>query len=117
GSDRRVCASPPASLPRGVEKGKTRPPAGEGKRPNKFTLDWLGGPPPLPTANLLQSTGPRPLPPRPAESAHLVGTDPLRNGTPLAEGLYSLEVHPLRISYEIDSSSRVVTVVSVGQLP
>jgi hypothetical protein len=46
----------------------------------------------------------------------LLATDPLRNGTHVSEGLYALEVDPLRVQFEVSEGNRVVTVVSVRLL-
>jgi hypothetical protein len=32
----------------------------------------------------------------------LLAADPLRNGAPAAEGLYAIDVHPLRVQFELD---------------
>jgi hypothetical protein len=47
---------------------------------------------------------------------HLLASDPLRNGTPLSEGLYVIEVHPLRAVFEVDDTGKRVKVISVGEL-
>jgi mRNA-degrading endonuclease RelE of RelBE toxin-antitoxin system len=46
----------------------------------------------------------------------LLATDPLGNGKPLSEGLYAIDVRPLRAVFEVDDSIKSVTVVSVGDL-
>jgi mRNA-degrading endonuclease RelE of RelBE toxin-antitoxin system len=46
-----------------------------------------------------------------------LSVDPHGVGHSLTEGLYALEVHPLRVLYEIDDGTKVVTVVSVNHLP
>jgi hypothetical protein len=43
--------------------------------------------------------------------------NPLGSGSPASEGLWVLEVHPLRVQFEVDVSNRAVKVVSVGELP
>lgn len=43
--------------------------------------------------------------------------NPFVHGLPLVEGLYAIEVPPLRALFEIDSAARKVTVVSVSRLP
>ena len=48
---------------------------------------------------------------------HLLATDPLGKGTPVSEGLYAIQVHPLRALYEVDDIRRAVRVVSIGELP
>jgi hypothetical protein len=48
---------------------------------------------------------------------HLLHSDPLGNGVPVSEGLYAIQVHPLRVLFEIDSARRRVRVVGVGLLP
>jgi hypothetical protein len=47
----------------------------------------------------------------------LLGSDPLRHRIAVREGLYAIEVHPLRALFEIDSTRRRVRVVGVGLLP
>jgi hypothetical protein len=47
----------------------------------------------------------------------LLASDPLRHGVPWAEGLYAIEVHPLRVQFEVFAGNRAVRVVSVGELP
>jgi len=44
-------------------------------------------------------------------------TDAELNGTPLREGLWSIERSPLRAVYEIIEADRLVRVVNVGFLP
>ena len=46
----------------------------------------------------------------------LLAADPLRNGTPLAEGLYVIDVHPLRAVFEVADTHKRVKVVSVSEL-
>jgi mRNA-degrading endonuclease RelE of RelBE toxin-antitoxin system len=46
----------------------------------------------------------------------LLAADPLRNGKALSEGLYAIDVHPLRAVFEMDDSANTVKVVSVGEL-
>lgn len=46
----------------------------------------------------------------------LLAADPLGNGIPVSEGLYAIEVRPLRALFEIIDSAKSVKVVSVGQL-
>jgi hypothetical protein len=47
---------------------------------------------------------------------HLLAADPLRYGTSVSEGLYVIEVHPLRAVFEVDATNKTVKVVSVGEL-
>jgi hypothetical protein len=47
----------------------------------------------------------------------LLARDALANGTPVSEGLYSIEIHPLRVLFEIAHAARSVDVVSVNELP
>lgn len=51
-----------------------------------------------------------------ARMDRLLAADPLGYGAPLSEGLYVLEVHPLRAVYEIDDTDKTVKVVSVSEL-
>ncbi|HYT95229.1 MAG TPA: type II toxin-antitoxin system RelE/ParE family toxin [Gemmataceae bacterium] len=46
----------------------------------------------------------------------LLAANPLVNGTPLSEGLWAIEVHPLRALYEVHAN-RSVKVVAVKELP
>ena len=46
-----------------------------------------------------------------------LAADPLAHGTPVSEGLYAIEVPPLRALFEVDPTARTVTVVSVTSLP
>jgi hypothetical protein len=46
----------------------------------------------------------------------LLAVDPLGHGVAVSEGLYALEVHPLRALFEIAEAEKSVTVVSVGEL-
>lgn len=46
-----------------------------------------------------------------------LAADPLRFGTVLSEGLYVINVHPLRAAYEVEDVNRRVKVVSVSWLP
>jgi hypothetical protein len=47
----------------------------------------------------------------------LLGNDPLGNSSPLSEGLYAIEVHPLRAVFEVDETARLVRVLTVNWLP
>ena len=47
----------------------------------------------------------------------LLGTDPLRHGTPVAEGLYKLTVAPLTVYYSVDQAPRHVEVSKVTPSP
>jgi hypothetical protein len=59
---------------------------------------------------------------RPAVSAaqeiidRLLTTDPTGNSVHVAEGLFAIEVYPLRAQLEISEQERLVTVVSCGSL-
>jgi mRNA-degrading endonuclease RelE of RelBE toxin-antitoxin system len=44
----------------------------------------------------------------------LLAASPRANGTPVSEGLYAIEVSPLRVQFEISEENRVVTAVYVG---
>jgi mRNA-degrading endonuclease RelE of RelBE toxin-antitoxin system len=44
----------------------------------------------------------------------LLAADPIKNSKPLSEGLYAIDVHPLRVVFEIDESRKSVIVVSVA---
>jgi hypothetical protein len=46
-----------------------------------------------------------------------LASSPLGFGFVVSEGLYAIEVHPLRAQLEISDTTHVVTVVSVGELP
>jgi hypothetical protein len=52
-----------------------------------------------------------------ARMDRLLAVDPLQNGNPLSEGLYAIDVHPLRAVYEVSDAGRLVSVVSVNWLP
>jgi plasmid stabilization system protein ParE len=47
----------------------------------------------------------------------LLAANPLRIGKPLAEGLYAIDVPPLRAIYEVSDADQLVTVVSVNWSP
>ncbi|MCI0458140.1 MAG: hypothetical protein L0Z62_14345 [Gemmataceae bacterium] len=47
----------------------------------------------------------------------LLAADPRKHGIPLSEGLFAIEVHPLRAQFEMDDAASAVKVVSVGELP
>jgi plasmid stabilization system protein ParE len=47
----------------------------------------------------------------------LLAADPLGQGALQSEGLYVIEVHPLRVQFEVDVQRRSVWVVSVRELP
>jgi hypothetical protein len=49
--------------------------------------------------------------------SYLLGLDPLGNSTPVSEGLYAINVHPLRALFEMPGGGRFVRVVSVSELP
>jgi mRNA-degrading endonuclease RelE of RelBE toxin-antitoxin system len=83
----------------------------------RYTVDWLPDPLSALTAIWLRTADRKAITRAQATIDRLLATDPIRNGTPLSEGLHSLEVFPLRVVFEVDTTSRVVTVVSVGHLP
>ena len=43
--------------------------------------------------------------------------DPFVHGVPVSEGLYAIEILPLRALFEVDTTAGEVTVVSVNRLP
>jgi len=47
----------------------------------------------------------------------LLAANPLAHGIPVCEGLYAIEVPPLRALFEVDAAANVVTVVSINRLP
>jgi hypothetical protein len=47
----------------------------------------------------------------------LLAADPFGRSTPVSEGLYAIEVRPLRAQFEVSEDDRVVTVVSVREVP
>ena len=47
----------------------------------------------------------------------LLAANPFVHGVPVSEGLYVIEVPPLRALFEVDATAGVVTVVSVNRLP
>ena len=47
----------------------------------------------------------------------LLAADPLGNSTPVSEGLHAIEVHPLRVLFELAEEEQVVTVVYARALP
>jgi hypothetical protein len=51
-----------------------------------------------------------------ATADHLLATDPYRYGTPVSEGLWSLTVPLLRISFEIDDARLRVVVTNVNRV-
>lgn len=46
----------------------------------------------------------------------LLAANPLGNSKPVSEGLYAINVHPLRAVFEVNDSTKSVMVVSVGEL-
>jgi hypothetical protein len=46
----------------------------------------------------------------------LLGTNPYANGTLVSEGLYAIEVPPLRALFEISAEQQVVKVVSLREV-
>jgi hypothetical protein len=46
----------------------------------------------------------------------LLAANPLGNGAPRGEGLYVIDVHPLRALFEVSAADRVVKVVSAHEL-
>lgn len=52
-----------------------------------------------------------------ARADHLLARDPVGNGRHVAEGLYAIDVPPLRLTYTIDSTTRKVEVTWVWYLP
>jgi hypothetical protein len=51
-----------------------------------------------------------------ARMDRLLAVDPVRNGTWVSEGLYAVEVHPLRALFEVAATGRFVSIVSVSEL-
>ncbi len=47
----------------------------------------------------------------------LLAADPLGNGTNVSEGLYAIEVYPLRVLFEVSEVDQFVRVVFVRELP
>ena len=54
-------------------------------------------------------------------AAHRIDTrlaaDPVGSGAAVSEGLYGIDVPPLRAVYEVDPSARTVSVVGLSWLP
>ena len=48
---------------------------------------------------------------------YLLGLDPMGNGVSVSEGLYAIEVLPLRALFEMPGGRRFVRVVFVKKLP
>lgn len=46
-----------------------------------------------------------------------LAADPVGSSIPLSEGLYAIEVAPLRAQFELSEPDQLVSVVSVGELP
>ncbi len=46
----------------------------------------------------------------------LLAADPLGKSKPVSEGLYAINVHPLRVVFEVDDSTKSIMVVSVGEM-
>ncbi len=65
----------------------------------------------------LQSPDPQAVTAAQATIDRLLAVDPLGNGRPVSEGLYAIEVPPLRAQFEVSEQDQVVTVVSVRGLP
>ena len=47
----------------------------------------------------------------------LLATDPWAHSSPVSEGLYAIQIHPLRVLFEVIPATWMVNVVSVGELP
>ncbi len=43
--------------------------------------------------------------------------NPRRSGTEVSEGLWRIDLHPLRAQYEIDDDNRLVRITAIGHLP
>ena len=52
-----------------------------------------------------------------AKIDRLLAGNPINNGFILSEDLYAIQVHPLRVYYEVFESDHVVEVVTAGLLP
>jgi hypothetical protein len=46
----------------------------------------------------------------------LLAANPLGNSKPVSEGLYAINVHPLRAVFEVDDSTESIMVVSIAEL-
>ncbi len=65
----------------------------------------------------IRSTNRRAVTAAQARIDQLLTVDPLGNGIPVSEGLYAIEVHPLRALFEVIDTDKSVKVVAVGELP
>lgn len=48
---------------------------------------------------------------------HLLSVDPVSHSQPVSEGLFAIEVHPLRVIFELNEVTRTVEIVGISQLP
>jgi hypothetical protein len=69
------------------------------------------------TALWLQATDRQAVTAAQATIDRVLAANPLGSGYPVSEGLYAIEVPPLRAQYEVLPNDRVVKVVSVRRLP
>jgi hypothetical protein len=83
----------------------------------KYTVDWTDDALSAVAAAWVQSPDRAAVTAAEGRVDRLLAADPHGNGTVLSEGLYVIEVAPLRVLFEIDDSQALVTVTSVGLLP
>jgi hypothetical protein len=81
-----------------------------------FAVDWEAEALSHLAAIWLQATDRQAVTAAEARIDHLLGTNPLGNGFPVSEGLYAIEVYPLRAAFEVSVAKQRVSVVSVAWL-
>jgi predicted RNase H-like nuclease len=82
-----------------------------------YTVDWSVDAQSTLTAIWLQAPDRSAVTAASAEIDRRLAANPLGNGTVVSEGLYAIEVHPLRALFEVSDTDRIVRVVSVNRLP
>jgi hypothetical protein len=82
-----------------------------------YTVDWSPDAQSTLATIWIQSSNRQAVTAAQARIDRLLAANPLGNSTPVSEGLYAIEIHPLRALFEVSDAEHLVNVVSVGELP
>jgi hypothetical protein len=82
-----------------------------------YSVDWTGDALAALTAVWIHSSNRQSVTLAQASLDQILSADPFGRGKAVSEGLYAIEIHPLRVQFEVSEIERIVTVVSVRQLP
>src|SRR5262249_50106651 len=115
GAHGRVRRGVHAGVPAAAQRGRPGARAAEGTGRMKYAVDWADDALDTLATIWMHSADRQAVTAAQAAIDRLLAADPLGNGAPVSERLYALEVHPLRVLFEVGAGVPEVRVVSVAQ--